>query len=99
VQEQLGGTRAFQARIAGRGGSGFKEFDGAYKNGRVWFEAKNSTWQGSATKDFFEQANYQIRIAQAAGREYQLISRYAIPEEVKQWLTARGATYLELPMP
>jgi hypothetical protein len=97
LKDKLGASRGFESRITGRGQ--YRDFDGSYNNGRTWFEAKDQTWTDKAISNFYSQAGEQIKIAEAAGSRYQLISRQAIPEEIKRWLLNRGATFEEIPMP
>jgi hypothetical protein len=96
LQKHLGGRGSFEARRANTGG--YQEFDGAYNNGRIWYEAKAWDWSRADLYRFFSITGDKIKIAEAAGREFQLISRSTIPDAVKQWLLKHGATFLEVPI-
>jgi len=83
--EKIGGGEPF--KLGGR------EFDG--KLGNLWYEAKTGRFWEDLPK-FKADMGQRLDIAQKNGASYHLFSNQTIPQEVKDWLTKKGITFLEI---
>lgn len=88
------------------GGSGFqkggRDFDGSYKNGKVWFEAKSGNfWKDITSTEkglakFKSDMGSRLKIAKDNGKTYELFSNSKIPDNIKTYLDGKGIKYTEV---
>lgn len=88
------------------GNGGFKmggrDFDGSYKDGKVWFEAKSGNFWKDVTSTekglakFKSDMGDRLRIAKQNNKVYELFSNSKIPENVKTYLKNKGIKYTEV---
>lgn len=80
-----------------------RDFDGAYDNGKKWFEAKSGRyWEDQIINNlkglekFKSDMGARLKIALDNSAEYELFSNTPIPQNVKEWLNKKGIKYYEI---